>query len=83
MTELATRNTGRQAVVADGDLLIHKLVGKSVGTLSHGTYKDTYALILVQVLDVVSATNDFGIETQRDLAAVGRKVVRDWVLDHA
>lgn len=45
VAEFTTSNTRRQAEVADGDLLIDDAVRKRVSSLSHGTYKDTDALL--------------------------------------
>lgn len=83
MAELAARNTSRETVVADGDLLIHELVGEVISALRHGSDEDTYALARVEVLDVISGAGDLGLETQGDLPAVWRKMVGDGVLDDA
>lgn len=82
MAELAARYAGRQAVVADGDLLIDILIRKVVGALGHGTNKDADALVLAQAVDVLAHPHNRGVEAERDFAAVGRQMVRDGVLDH-
>lgn len=81
MAELAARHAGREAVVADGDLLVDKLVGKVVGSLGHGADKDTHALLGPDAFHPVPDTNQRRIETERHLAAVGRQVIGDGVLD--
>lgn len=83
MAEFAAGDTGRQAVVADGDLLVHEGIGKIVGALGHGSDKDADALVLVERVDVVAHTHDALVKTQGDLTAVGGEVVGDGVLDDA
>lgn len=81
MAELAASNTGGQAEVADTDGIILEGIGKVIATLGHSTDKDANALFRLELLDVVSDADDGGIETQGDLAAVGRQVIGDGVLD--
>lgn len=83
MAELAASNTGRQAVVADGDLFIHIGIGEVVGTFGHGSYENADALVVVEGVNVVPNANDALVETQSDLSAVGRQVVGDGVLNDA
>ncbi len=45
VAELAAGNASRETVVADGNLLVYVFVGEVVGTLGHGTDKDTNALL--------------------------------------
>lgn len=82
MTELAARYAGRQAVIADGNLLIDILIRKVVGTLGHGTNKHADALVLAQSVDVLADAHNGGVKAERNLAAVGRQMVRNRVLDH-
>jgi len=50
VTELAASNTGGQTVVADGDLLIDKLIGKIIGSLGHSANENTDALFWLKAL---------------------------------
>lgn len=81
VAELAAGNAGREAVVADSDLLVYIFVGEVVGAFGHGTDKDTYALFGSQVLDIVSRSHDLFVKTEGNLAAVRREMVGDGVLD--
>ena len=81
VAELAASHTGRETEVADGDLFVDELIGKVVGSFGHGSHKDTDALLVIQLLDVFSDSDQWGIETEGDLAAVGREVVGDGVGD--
>lgn len=81
MAELAACDTCREAVVADGDLVVHVRVGKVVGALGHGADKDANALRAVQAVDVAPHRLHLGVKAERHFAAVGRQVVRDRVLD--
>lgn len=51
-------------------------------SLGHGTDKDSNALLGTNRLKVVSGPHNGGLETESHLAAVGRQVVGDGVLDH-
>jgi len=82
VAELATGHTGRETVVADTDGVILERIGKVVVTLGHGTDKDSNALLGANRLNVVSGPHNGGLETESHLAAVGRQVVGDGVLDH-
>lgn len=81
MAEFAAGNTGTQAVVADTDGVILVLVRKVVPSLSHGTDKHADALLGTKRLDIVSDTHHGCIETQSNLPAIRRKVVRDGILN--
>lgn len=81
MAELAAGHTGRKAIVADGYLLINISVGKIIGTLRHGANEHADGLVGPETIDVLADAHDRGIETQRDLPAVGWQVVRDRVLN--
>lgn len=83
MAELAARYTGRETVVADGDLLVDKFIGKVIRTLGHGTNKDANALLGSHALDPVPHAHERSIETKCHLAAVGRQVVGDGVLNNS
>lgn len=80
MAELAAGHTSREGVVADGNLLVDHGVGKVVLALGHGADKDADAL-LADRLDVLAHADELRVETQRHLAAVGRQMVCDGVLD--
>src|SRR3569833_904388 len=77
VAELAAGDAGREAIVADGDLLIHILVGEVVRAFGHGSDEDADALVSAQGVDVVSDANDIRLEAQRHLPAVRRQVVGD------
>ena len=81
VTESAAGDTGTQTEVADTDRVVLEFVCKGVVTLGHGTNEDAYALLGCEVGNVVADTDDGGVETEGNLAAVGRKVVGDGVLD--
>mgnify|MGYP000704612022 CR=1 FL=1 len=82
VAESAAGNTSTQAEVADTDRVILELVCEVVVALGHGTDKDANALLGGEIADVVAYTNDGSVETQSDLAAIGREVVGDGVLDN-
>lgn len=81
MAEFAASNTGRQAEVADGDGVVFELICESISALCHGTYEDADALLGIQVFDVVAAFHNRRVEGQCYLAAVGRQVVRNGILN--
>jgi hypothetical protein len=83
MAELAARYTGREGPAADGNLLVHKRVSKVVFTLGHGANKDANALLGPDALDVVTEAHQRRLKTKRHLAAVGRQVVSNGVLNDA
>lgn len=75
VTEFAAGNTSAETVVADGDGVVLELVREIVASLGHGTDEDAHALLGTERLDIVVHTHDGGVETERNLAAVGREVV--------
>lgn len=81
VAEFAARDTGRETVVANGDLLVNKLIRKVIRSLGHGSNEDADALLIVEVFDVFSDADQLRVETESDLAAVGWKVIGDGVLD--
>lgn len=81
MAELAAGDTGTEREVANTDRVVLVLVGEVVATLGHGTDEDTDALLGTEVGNVIADSHDRSVERQRDLAAVGRQVVGDRVLD--
>lgn len=83
MAKLAAGDAGRETEIADGDLLIDVCVGKVVGALSHGTDKDADTLIRVEPVDVAPDMGDRGVEAESDLAALGRQMFGDRVVDDA
>lgn len=83
VAELAAGDAGRKTEVANGDFLVNKRVGKIVGTLGHSTDKDTNALVVIELVNVVPDSHDRRIETEGDLAAFGGQVVGNGVLDDA
>jgi hypothetical protein len=81
MAESATSDTGTQTEVADTDRVVLELVCKGVVTLGHGSDKDADALLRCKVGNVVADTDNGRVETESDLAAVGREVVGDGILN--
>ena len=81
MAEPATCDTGTQTEVADTNRVVLEFVCEGVVTLGHGTDKDANALFGGEVGNVVANTDDGSVETQSDLAAVGREVIGDGVLN--
>lgn len=81
MAKLATGDAGRKAEIADGDLLVDVCVGKVVRALGHGTNKDANALIRVEPVDVAPDVGDRGVEAESNLAALGRQMLSDRVVD--
>lgn len=81
MAELGAGDGGGEGEVGDTDLLVHKLVGKVIATLGHGTDKDANGLVWVQLLDVLADLDNWCIKGEGNLAAVWWEMVGDWVLD--
>jgi hypothetical protein len=81
VTKSAAGNTSTQTEVADTDRVVLEFVCEGVVTLGHGTDEDANALLRSEVGNVVTHTDDGRVETEGDLAAVGRQVVGDGVLD--
>ena len=81
VAEFAAGHAGAEAIVADADRVVLDGVGKVVLAFGHGSYEHTDAFLGAEILNVVSHANDGGFETQRYLAAIGRKVIRDRVAD--
>jgi hypothetical protein len=82
MAKFTAGDTGTETVVADTNSVVLELIGKVVAALGHGSDKDADALLAVERFNIVPDANDGGVETERDLAAVGRQMVGDGVLDH-
>jgi hypothetical protein len=72
MTELAASDASTQAVVRNGNRIVFELVREVILALSHGTYEDTDALFGTKSRDVILDTDDFSLERQCYLAAIGR-----------
>lgn len=83
MTKLAARDAGGKTIIANGDLLVHVLVGEIVSTFGHGSNEDAYAFTRIEVFYVIPGADDLGLEAQGDLPAVGRQVIGNRVLDDA
>jgi len=81
MTELAARHTRTEREIANTNSIILELIRKVILPLRHRPHKHANTLLRSQSPNIVSNPDDLGIETQRDLAAVGGKVLGDWVLD--
>lgn len=81
MTELTAGHASTQAIVADTDRIVLERVGKVIVTLGHGSHKDANAFLGAERLDIVGRPHHGGLVTESHLTAVGRKVVRDGILD--
>lgn len=81
MAESATGDTGTQTEVADTDRVVLEFVCEGIVTLGHGSDKDADALLRCKVGNVVADTDNGRVETEGDLAAVGREVVGDGILN--
>lgn len=81
VTELAAGHTGRKRVVGNTDRVILVLVGECIIALRHGTNEDADALVGRQAANVIPHAHHLGIERERDLAAIGGKVIGDGILD--
>lgn len=82
VAKLGACHTSGQTEVADGDLLVHKLVGEIVGSFRHGANEHADALIWLQGFHILPDLHNRRIETECDLPAVRRQVIRDRVLDN-
>jgi hypothetical protein len=82
VAELAASHTGTETVVTDTDGLVLERIGKVIVTLGHGTDEDSNALVGLQCLQVVLGADHGCLKTHGDLAAVGRQVVGDRVLNN-
>lgn len=82
MTKLAAGHAGGKAIIADGDLFVHVLVGEVVSALGHSAHKDTYTFARLEVCNKIPGTDDLRLETQGDLPTIWRQVVGDRILDY-
>ena len=72
MAKLAAGDTCTETVVADTDGFVLESVGEVVFAFGHGTNKDADALIGTKSVNVVSDSDNLGVETECDFAAVWR-----------
>lgn len=82
VAEFAASNTGTETEVADGDGIIFEGIGKVITTFGHGTDEDTDTLVWVEILHVLSDTNDLCVERESHFPTVWWEVIRDGILDH-
>lgn len=82
MAEFAASHTGRETVVADGDLLIHIGVGKVIAALGHSAHEHADGLVRAEPVNIFADTYNWSVETERDLSAVRRQVISNGVLNH-
>lgn len=82
VAKLGACHTSRETEVADGDLLVHKLVGEIVGSLRHGADEYADALVWLQGFHILPNLDNGRIETESDLSAVRRQVIRNRVLNN-
>jgi hypothetical protein len=81
MAQLGAGHGCGQRVVGKSNLLVDHSVRKVILTLCHGSDKDAKGLVLLESTDVFADIDDGSLPGQGDLAAVGRKVLSDGVLD--
>ena len=81
VAELATSHTSTKAVVADTDGVVLERVGKIVMTLGHSSDEDRNALLGAERFDVVLCADDWCFKTESHFPAIGRQVVRNWILN--
>ena len=81
MTELAACDAGTETVVTDTYRIVFDMVREVVVALGHCADENRNALVLVQSANVISYTDDFRLEAERDLPAVRWQMVGDWILD--
>jgi hypothetical protein len=81
MTELAASYTGTQAVIADTDRLVLKIIGKVVLAFGHGADENAYAFVRRKALNVILNPDHLCLEAQRDFPAFRRKMISYGVLD--
>lgn len=81
VAKLAAGNAGRKTEIADGDLLVDVCVGKVVRALGHGTNEDADALVRVEPVNVAPDMGNRGVEAESDLAALGRQMLGNGVVD--
>lgn len=72
VAKLGACHTSGETEIADGDLLVHKLVGEIVRSLCHGTNEHADALVWLQRFHILPNLDNRRIETERDLPAVWR-----------
>lgn len=82
MTKLAACYASRETVVADRDLFVDKLVGKSIRALGHGTHEHANTLIWSKLFDIVTYFHHGGIPAEGDFPAVYGKIIGDGILHH-
>lgn len=81
MTELAARDTGAKAVIADAYRLVLESICEVVLASGHSSDKNTDAFSCSQTLDVVPYPHEFGVEAKGDFTTIGRKMICYGVLD--
>lgn len=81
IAELSASYTGAQAIIADADGVVLEAIGKIIVPFGHCTDENANALLGSYIFYVVLDPNDIRIEAERDLTAIGGKMVGDWILD--
>ena len=81
MTELTAGNAGTEIELADSNAIVLDVIREVIVALCHGTNEDCDAFVLGKSRNIVADTYDLGVETECYLAAVGRKMIGDRILD--
>ena len=81
IAEFSTCYASTQAVIAYADGVVLEAVGEVVVAFGHCTDKNADALFGSDIRYVVFHPNDVGVKTEGDLAAIGRKMISDRILD--
>ena len=81
MTKFAAGYTGAEIEVADSDGIVLDVICEVVVSFGHCTDENSNTFILVETLDVVPHPHHFSVETEGDLPAIGREMVRDGILN--
>lgn len=82
VAEFAARNAGGEGKIADGDLVVDYVVGECVLALCHGTHEHAYTLLVPQRLHIFPYPDKGRLKAQGYLAAVGRQMVSNGILNH-
>lgn len=81
IAEFTARHASTEAVITYTDSVVLEAVGEIVITFGHCTNKNANALLWSYVCNIVFDPDNVSIVAERDLPAVGWKMVSDWILD--
>lgn len=82
MAEFAAGYASAEVEVADSDGIVLDVICEAVVSFGHCTHENGNAFILLKALNVVPHPHHLSIETESDLSAIGREVVRDGIFNH-